>query len=201
MNFLLVALAVLAVCSAQSDADWERFSSQYGKQYRSADEISSRRAIWDNNWRKIKQHNEEFAKGVHTYTLGENQFADMTFEEFSQERLGLSEKVKNQKFEMYHESELKATSLYVDLRNKGWVSSVKDQGRCGGCWSFATVAAVEALYSKVQGVSDPDLSEQQIIDCSKGLLLGIIRRNNGCNGGQLEASESSFILYCKSINV
>ncbi len=78
--------------------------------------------------------------------------------------------------------------MLLDLRSKGWISSIKDQGRCGGCWSFATVAAVETLYTRFQGVNDPDFSEQQMIDCSKGLLLGIIRRNNGCNGGQLECS-------------
>jgi hypothetical protein len=93
MKFILVALALVSVCLAQSENDWNRFQSKYGKSYRSASEGANKRAVWEANWSKINQHNEEFAKGQQTYTLGENEFADMTFEEFSQERLGLSPSV------------------------------------------------------------------------------------------------------------
>jgi hypothetical protein len=90
MKFILVALALVSVCFAQSDDDWNRFQSKYGKSYRSATDGANKRVVWETNWSKINKHNEEFAKGQQTYTLGENEFADMTFEEFTKERLGLS---------------------------------------------------------------------------------------------------------------
>ena len=52
--------------------------------------------------------------------------------------------------------------------------SPKDQGTCLSCWSFAAVAAVEALYAKKFN-KIMAFSEQQVVDCD--------RNNWGCNGG------------------
>ena len=79
MKLLIVAVALFTICSAASDADWARFQATYGKAYRSFDEVTSRRIAWEHNWAKINKHNEEYASGLHTYTLGENQFADMVY--------------------------------------------------------------------------------------------------------------------------
>ena len=77
MKFLIAAVALFAVCSALSDTEWANYQARYGKLYRSFDDVKNRRAIWEANWQKINQHNEEYAKGLKSYTLGENQFADM----------------------------------------------------------------------------------------------------------------------------
>lgn len=72
-----------------------------------------------------------------------------------------------------------------DLRNvggKNYITSVKDQGSCGSCVAFGTVAAVEATYRR--GRNDPslavDYSEAQLFYCharSEG------RRCGGTSGG------------------
>jgi C1A family cysteine protease len=54
------------------------------------------------------------------------------------------------------------------------MTSVRDQGTCGSCWSFAATAAIEGRYAISKG-SKVELSEQQMIDCSTA--------NNGCRGG------------------
>jgi hypothetical protein len=56
------------------------------------------------------------------------------------------------------------------------VSSVKNQGRCGSCWTFATAANVEARWA-LSGHRFESLSEENILDCARGKSM------NGCNGG------------------
>ncbi|XP_049761641.1 cathepsin O isoform X2 [Elephas maximus indicus] len=46
--------------------------------------------------------------------------------------------------------------------------------RCGGCWAFSVVGAVESACA-IKGEPLEDLSVQQVIDCSYS--------NYGCNGG------------------
>lgn len=57
------------------------------------------------------------------------------------------------------------------------LTPVKDQGRCGSCYSFAAAALVEAMYAITHESLMLDLSEQQIIDCSRSY------GNQGCSGG------------------
>ena len=61
----------------------------------------------------------------------------------------------------------------LDWRNKDgndWISPIKDQGECGACWAFSSVAVVEAR-TKIE-LNNPsyniDLSEQDVISCSTG---------------------------------
>lgn len=57
-----------------------------------------------------------------------------------------------------------------DARSKGHVTPVRDQGGCGSCWAFGTLAAYETNYLKVNGgaANTLNLSEQQILSCSGG---------------------------------
>lgn len=69
------------------------------------------------------------------------------------------------------------TQRHFDLRDFGFVTMAKNQGSCGSCWAFSTVAVFESSYLKING-GDPatlDLSEQQVLDCSGWL--------SGCGGG------------------
>ena len=43
---------------------------------------SYRLGVFEANLKKIEQHNKEHAEGKHTWTMGVNQLADLTHEEF-----------------------------------------------------------------------------------------------------------------------
>jgi hypothetical protein len=68
----------------------------------------------------------------------------------------------------------------MDWRNydgHNWMTSVKSQGKCGGCWAFAWVAAQEARMKiyRDHPNEDYDLSEQFVVSCNP--------QGHGCNGG------------------
>ncbi|VDN41529.1 unnamed protein product [Gongylonema pulchrum] len=60
----------------------------------------------------------------------------------------------------------------LDFRQ--YVTPVRNQGQCGSCWAFATIANLEYLYKRSTG-RDYDYSEQALLDCDT--------RSYGCRGG------------------
>lgn len=78
------------------------------------------------------------------------------------------------------EPELAALPTQLDWRSKNgynYVSPIKDQGNCGSCWAFASVAALESQYAIANGSpgSFLDLSEQILVSCES--------HSAGCDGG------------------
>ena len=65
----------------------------------------------------------------------------------------------------------------IDWVAKGAVTSIKDQGICGSCWSFSATGAVEGQNFIKHGTSI-SLSEQELMDCDTHEL------DHGCHGGE-----------------
>jgi C1A family cysteine protease len=63
----------------------------------------------------------------------------------------------------------RAVAQDIDYRALGHVTSVKNQGGCGSCVPFAATACLESSHSLWHGRVHHDLSEQELVDCSKGL--------------------------------
>ncbi|KAN0035401.1 hypothetical protein ACTA71_004670 [Dictyostelium dimigraforme] len=79
----------------------------------------------------------------------------------------------------------------VNWKSLGFVTSIKNQGQCGCCYSFATSAILESAYLIKNNLpnGDIDLSEQNFINCV----------NYGCGGGNgqscLDKLKSSGVMY------
>jgi len=76
--------------------------------------------------------------------------------------------------------DLPATFNWAD---SGKVTGIRNQGSCGSCWIFASVAALEAIY-KIQRQVEMDLSEQQILSC--------VSYGWGCGGGWMDDAYTHF---------
>ena len=61
-----------------------------------------------------------------------------------------------------------------DYEGENWMTSVKDQGGCGSCWAFGSLAAMEAGIRIEADEPDlnVDLSEQFLVSCSDGSCSG-----------------------------
>jgi len=163
---------------------FESWMKSHSKLYHSAGEKERRFANFIASWKRVIQHN--MLSKDSTYKLGLNAFADLSDEEFA-EFIGTKQKLKecwtvedrermqNRPAEdrIMTEGFLPRTKNWVD---EGIVSRVKNQGRCGSCWAFAAVGALEAHYKKRHG-KPVEFSEQQLLDCSYAY------GNYGCNGG------------------
>ena len=179
---ILVALSTLAVLgglflltSDQKDSlkqDFLAFKQKHNKSYGSKTELEFRFNVYSVNMKMIKAGNTDESK---TYTLGENVFADLTFSEFKNQYLMPPKTNKT------HESLLSATvssKRSVDWRTvPGAVGPVKDQGQCGSCWAFSTVAGMETAFF-LRNNRFVSFSEQELVDCAGGNY-----HNQGCNGG------------------
>ncbi|KAL6317330.1 hypothetical protein AAG906_030083 [Vitis piasezkii] len=155
---------------------FESWMSKHGKSYRSFEEKLHRFEVFQDNLKHIDETN----KKVSSYWLGLNEFADLSHEEFKRKYLGLKIELPKRRDspEEFSYKDVADLPKSVDWRKKGAVAHVKNQGACGSCWAFSTVAAVEGINQIVTG-NLTALSEQELIDCDKPF-------NNGCNGGLMD---------------
>lgn len=82
----------------------------------------------------------------------------------------------------FTQAEMNSVPDSINWVDRGAVSSVKKQGRCGCCWALATIQAIESAAFLNNGTMI-ELSFQQLISCDKEELEGLGRGNQGCDGG------------------
>ncbi|KAK1400299.1 Xylem cysteine proteinase [Heracleum sosnowskyi] len=163
---------------------FESWLAKHGKSYESIEEKLHRFEIFKENL----MHIDETNKKISSYWLGLNEFADLSHDEFKDKYLGLKVDLSTRRQsnpEDFIYKDVVDLPKSVDWRKKGAVTNVKNQGSCGSCWAFSTVAAVEGINQIVTG-NLTALSEQELVDCDTSF-------NNGCNGGLMDYA-FSFIM-------
>jgi len=185
--------------------DW---MSQYNKQY-GIEEMAVRYYTWKNNYDLVQEHNakdlsyklemnhfaamtpEEFSalhlglnldldsrnKDKKTKSNSKTENHNESTKSYNESTKDRNESAKNHT----KSADYPAIPKSVDWRKEGAVTGVKNQGQCGGCWSFSASGALEGLHA-IKNKKLTSFSEQQMIDCSSDY------GNQGCEGGLMTAA-------------
>ena len=163
--------------------EWKQFSNfqeRFSKRYETIQELESRFQIFRSNLKNIIVHNLDYRQN---FTMGINQFTDLTPEEFKAQYVGgLKTEVGSYGCKSFS-SDAAGSPDSIDWISNGAVTSVKDQGQCGSCWTFSATGAVEGAWAVSKGQLI-DLSEEQLVECATGIQYG----SHGCSGGQMEGA-------------
>jgi len=172
---MISALLVSAVASVSAGSLFDQYSAQWGKNY-SAAELPRAMECFAKTQATIDRLNKEQATANH----GWNDFTDMCEEDFkSYHSLTVPLRVRSP-IAPYTSQQVSAlvNDTGADWRTKGAVTPVKNQGRCGSCWSFSSTGNMEGQHF-LASKTLVSLSEQELVSCSKN-------GNQGCNGGLMD---------------
>jgi len=168
----------LALGEANDDyykKEFEKFGIRFGKSYAEKEKLM-RYNEFKRTFQLVASHN---AKGK-PYTMTVNQFADITVAEMKATHMGYSPQMANRTLSKKHLSVDSYSGAplesSLDWRTKGAVTPMKNQGQCGSCWAFSTIAGMEGAWF-VAGHPLQSFSEQQLTDCEPDF------QPDGCNGG------------------
>eukprot|EP00035_Acanthoeca_spectabilis_P021596 m.439082 g.439082 ORF g.439082 m.439082 type:complete len:406 (+) comp18330_c0_seq1:222-1439(+) len=196
----IAATVAILASGAAARPSWDQLDATYTfknylkdfQKWYDGEEYAQREQLFNRRLSLVLEHNND---GSHSWKRGINQFSDWSDEERAQHR-GLDKAL------LYHSKTVAdadftpdvvitaedlpkdaPTSLDWRTHSPGTVSSVKNQGSCGSCWTFASAETLESRWFIATGDSQ-DLSEQFILDCTLNPLK--CGGTGGCDGGTAE---------------
>jgi len=168
--------------------EFNSFCAEYGLSFDSQSEYDFRKLNYDSISTEITNIN---ANSANTFKAGHNPLSVLTQGEFNamlgykpesstetETMVRSARKLEAQAPIIPVEQTTDTISYTVNWVTAGAVTSVKNQGQCGSCWTFSAAGALEGAHQIATG-SLVDLSEQQLVSCASTSFWG----NYGCNGG------------------
>ena len=170
---LLVLIALLAAgwlfsLNIDNHDEYLEWKARFGYQWSGKEDVY-RRIIFMKNIEIMEVHNRDTTQ---TYKMGINQFTALTDEEFQTIYLT----PKDLTGIVSDPATTNRVGEDIDWEAKGIVTPIKNQGQCGSCWAFSAIAVTESFAKQVRKQT-VNLSEQQLVDCSRKY------GNKGCQGG------------------
>jgi len=166
LSFVL-SFALGSTFNQSLDNPWTTYKEIYNKNYGDRYEFI-RRSIWEANLKHIGKHNLETKMGHHGYTIGINEYSDMTRDEFKAKKsiIEMSQTLLHGSHFLHAYNSEPPSS--IDWREHGFVTPVKNEGQslCGS-WAFSATGAVEGQHFR-KTARLVSLSEQQLCDCMNG---------------------------------
>jgi len=157
----------------EEQLEFLNFVTKFEKKYDTVESFFAKFRAFQVELNEVRQHNAQNLE----WTAGINEWSDLTREEFFQTHAACTS-VDAENFVADVQDETSPNNANdIDWRQKGAVNPIKNQGQCGSCWAFGAIGTLEGMVAAVQGKALPNLSEQQLVDCSGST------GNQGCNGG------------------
>lgn len=140
---------------------------KFEKVYKLTGTYESKFQTFCKNLELVERHNAEYYAGLTSFTLEMNYFGDWTNEEYKGYLKRSGDKSEDAFNMIAFKNDGSDLPESVDWRTKNIVNDPKNQGSCGSCWAFSTIAAVESAHAQKTGKL-VSLSEQQLVDCVDG---------------------------------
>lgn len=192
VTLIAVALAFSALSNIQAKPEsvplsmvemFQQWRSKHSKLYSTPAESDFRLRVFFKQANAVQEYNAKYEENLKAHNLPPvtapmfeiNDSSDLTTEEFTATRTG---DIPSHVHE-YHEFVPTPVDPNKNLRQTAYENRVRNQGKCGSCWSFSNTAVTEKFYFDTYG-QQIDFSQQYNVDCDIG--------QNGCNGGNTYGS-------------
>lgn len=181
MKKVVLLLFVVILAISENTCTFASFQQLFGKSYKNAEEEGFRYQIFQSNLTKLNELNNDPSA---PYKLKCTSFMDLTISEIS----SFLKTTANPNLPISKSTLIPKVGVPTsyDWRDYKKVTPVKNQGGCGSCWAFASIAVYESfLLLKTNSIYD--LSEEYVLECA-----GVF---SGCGGGYVSDATDLLTKY------